>query len=93
MGGSALLALLKEAGLRVKIRLYERNAKVALGSFGVGEERGVAGGEKALEEEGGGNLINNVLAIETGGSAGGSRGVAGGVEDGVGVVGRKALVE
>jgi hypothetical protein len=77
----------KEAGLRVKIRLYERNAKVGLRSFRIREERGGGSGEKALENQGSGDLIDDVFAVKAGGSAGRARGMAGGVEEGVGVMG------
>ena len=61
-------------------------------------------GEEAFEEEGGGYLIDDGCAVETGaavesgGAAGGAGprragGVAGEVEEGVGVVGGEALVE
>jgi len=46
-----------------------------------------------LEEEGGGYLVDDFLAIEAGGAVGGAGGVAGGVEEGVGFVGGESLVE
>jgi hypothetical protein len=59
----------------------------------IGEEGGIPGGKEALEEEGGGDLVDDVFAIEAGGMAGGSGSVAGEIEEGVGVVGGEALVE
>jgi hypothetical protein len=93
MDGSALLVLHKEAGLRMKTPLYERKTIAGLGSFGIGEESGAGRGEEALEEEGGGDLIDDVFAVETAGAASRARGMAGCIEEGVGVVGGEALVE
>jgi hypothetical protein len=59
----------------------------------IGEESGVSGGEKAFEEQGGGDLIDDFFAVEAGGAAGGAGGVAGGIEEGVGVMSGEALVE
>ena len=51
------------------------------------------GGEEALEEEGGGDLVDDGGAVDAGGVAGGPGGVAGVVEEGVGIVGGEAFVE
>jgi hypothetical protein len=61
--------------------------------FRVGEQGGIICGEKAFEEEGGGDLVDDGRAVETGGAAGGAGSVAGEVEEGVGVMGGEALVE
>ena len=64
-----------------------------LGGVRVGEEGGIVCGKEAFEEQGGGDLVDDVLAVEAGGMAGGAGGVAGEVEEGVGVVGGETLVE
>lgn len=64
-----------------------------LGGVRVGEQCGRVGGEKAFKKQGGGYLIDDVFAVEASGAAGGASGVAGVVEQGVGVVGGQALVE
>lgn len=51
------------------------------------------GGEKALQEQGRGDLVDDVFAVETGGAAGGTGGVTREVEERVSVVGGEALVE
>ena len=62
-------------------------------SFRIGKQRGTGGGEEAFEEQGGGDLIDDVFAVEASGAAGGAGGVAGTIEEGVGVVGGEAFVE
>ena len=64
-----------------------------LGGFRVGEEGGIPRGKEAFEEECGGDLVDDVFAVEAGGMAGGTGGVAGEIEEGVGVVGGETLVE
>jgi hypothetical protein len=64
-----------------------------LGGVGIREESGIGAGEKAFEEKRGGYLIDDVFAIKAGGAAGRAGGMAGEVEEGVGVVGSEALVE
>ena len=64
-----------------------------LGGVRVGEEGGIVCGKEAFEEECGGDLVDDVLAVEAGGMAGGAGGVAGEIEEGVGVVGGESLVE
>jgi hypothetical protein len=86
-----------------KNSIIRKETGEGLGGFRVGEEGGAGGGEEAFEEEGGGNLIDDgravetLLAIEAGGvgvgAGSGAGGVAGEVEEGVGVVGGEALVE
>ena len=64
--------------------------------IGVGQESGaVAVGEKGFEKEDGGDLIDEVLAVDrlAMGAAGGAGVVAGGVEEGMGFEGGEALVE
>ena len=77
----------------MKTRLYGRRRGKWLGGIRIGEKGGAGGGEKALEEKSGGDLVDDVFAVETGGAAGGAGGVAGEIEEGVGVVGGEALVE
>lgn len=64
-----------------------------LGGVRIGEQGGIGGGEEALEEEGGGDLIDDVFAVKTSGAADGTWSVAGGVEESMGVVGGEALVK
>ncbi len=71
----------------MKTRLYERRRGKGLLGFRVGEQGGIGGGEKALEKEGGGDLVDDAFAVQAGGAACGMGGVAGKVEEGVGVVG------
>jgi hypothetical protein len=77
----------------VKTRLYERRRGTGLLGFRIGKQGGAGGGEKALEKEGCGDLIDDVFAVEAGGAARRTGGMAGEVEEGVGVVGGEALVE
>ena len=77
----------------MKTRLYERRRGKGLSGLRIGKQGGAGGGEEALEKEGGGDLIDDVFAVETGGTASGAGGAAGEIEEGVGVVGGEALVE
>ena len=71
-------------------KLRRRNG---LGGVGIGEQGGAGGGEEALEEESCGYLIDDVLAVEAAGAAGGLGSVTGKTEESMGVVGGEALVE
>ncbi len=80
-------------GRGVKTRLYERRRGKGLLGFRIGKQGGTGGGEEALEEEGCGDLVDDVFSVQAGGAAGGTGGVAGEIEEGVGVVGGQAFVE
>jgi len=54
----------------MKTTLYESRRKIVLERIRVGEQGGAGGGEKALEEQGGGDLIDDFFAVEAGGMAG-----------------------
>jgi hypothetical protein len=82
-----------QQGRGVKTRLYERRRGKGLLGLRIGKQGGAGGGEEALEKEGCGDLIDDVCAVQTGGTAGRTGGVAGEIEEGVGVVGGEALVE
>jgi hypothetical protein len=60
--------------------------------IGIGEEGDLVAGEETFEEEGGGYLVDEVLAGEAILGAG-ARAEFGGVQEGMGVVGGEALVE
>lgn len=49
----------------MKTRLYERRRGKGLSGFRVGKQGGAGDGEEALEEEGGGDLIDDSGAFET----------------------------
>ncbi len=59
----------------------------------VGKQRGGPRGEKAFQDESGGGLIDDLPAVETAGASRRAWGIAGTIEQSMGVVGREAFVE
>lgn len=63
------------------------------GPVGVGEQGWAVLGEVAFQDEDGGDLVDEVLAVDACGVAGGAGDAAGFVEQGVGLAGGEALIE